>query len=522
MEAVDLPYLAEYSKSGRAKCKRCKQIINKDVLRLAVMVQSPFFDGRQPNWHHFDCFFNRYHPKNVGEIKSFEILKFDDQKMIEKMLTKEATVEIKGNRKRKVDVNVSQDFFVEYSKSSQSRCIGCQEKIEKNEMRIGKMDHDSEDARRIGPFKRWFHVDCFRNDYDELGFMLPVESLNGFDKMKAADQKKLQKKIPTPSNAVKKQSKIEDNEKQSKVENNGVEKKSQNNVENKLKKQSNLIYHNLEMVKNLTKTQINSFFEANEVEEHNIPENFTRRKEFLADALVFGWPEKCDKCGGCFIFKVCRYVCRGHYDEWTHCTNEIENPSRSAVKFPDDKIRDRFEYKFVKRKRLIDEKFKSEFQQNFFENQMKQSQVKNESSDNEEQEKGILAGFTITYLGKEKLKFVKEKIEKLGGKYRKDINQTILCVISSENHWNSSRRTKNIKTIEELNIPVVTDDFLTNLSNPANSLQKAMIDSKITLWNLDENEINQRLDKLNSLNNIKSAFKSGSGMVIYEYLSLSF
>jgi poly [ADP-ribose] polymerase len=35
----DLPYAAEYAKSGRASCKGCKSPIAKDTLRLAVMVQ---------------------------------------------------------------------------------------------------------------------------------------------------------------------------------------------------------------------------------------------------------------------------------------------------------------------------------------------------------------------------------------------------------------------------------------------------------------------------------------------------
>jgi hypothetical protein len=35
----DLPYRAEYAKSGRASCKGCKNPIAKETLRLAVMVQ---------------------------------------------------------------------------------------------------------------------------------------------------------------------------------------------------------------------------------------------------------------------------------------------------------------------------------------------------------------------------------------------------------------------------------------------------------------------------------------------------
>ena len=35
----DLPFKAEYAKSGRASCKACKSPIGKGELRLAAMVQ---------------------------------------------------------------------------------------------------------------------------------------------------------------------------------------------------------------------------------------------------------------------------------------------------------------------------------------------------------------------------------------------------------------------------------------------------------------------------------------------------
>ena len=38
-DVVDLPFRAEYAKSGRAACKQCKEKIDKGVLRLAIMVQ---------------------------------------------------------------------------------------------------------------------------------------------------------------------------------------------------------------------------------------------------------------------------------------------------------------------------------------------------------------------------------------------------------------------------------------------------------------------------------------------------
>ena len=43
-EAAD--FKAEYAKSNRSSCKKCKDKIEKDELRLARCVQSPHFDGK--------------------------------------------------------------------------------------------------------------------------------------------------------------------------------------------------------------------------------------------------------------------------------------------------------------------------------------------------------------------------------------------------------------------------------------------------------------------------------------------
>lgn len=42
MEEADCPYRVEYAKSNRSKCKACKVGIEKDDLRLAVMIQVCF------------------------------------------------------------------------------------------------------------------------------------------------------------------------------------------------------------------------------------------------------------------------------------------------------------------------------------------------------------------------------------------------------------------------------------------------------------------------------------------------
>lgn len=80
----DLPYRAEYAKSGRAGCKLCKGNIGQGTLRMAAMVQSAFHDGRDPKWFHFKCFFQKQRPKALGDIAKVAELKMDDQDKIRK------------------------------------------------------------------------------------------------------------------------------------------------------------------------------------------------------------------------------------------------------------------------------------------------------------------------------------------------------------------------------------------------------------------------------------------------------
>lgn len=46
----DLPYRVEYAKSSKAKCKGCKVGIEKDHLRLAVMIQVRMFFFQKRLW----------------------------------------------------------------------------------------------------------------------------------------------------------------------------------------------------------------------------------------------------------------------------------------------------------------------------------------------------------------------------------------------------------------------------------------------------------------------------------------
>lgn len=49
---------------------------------LLLCFKSAFHDGKQPNWHHEECFFKKKCPGNIGEVGNFNKLKHADQTRI--------------------------------------------------------------------------------------------------------------------------------------------------------------------------------------------------------------------------------------------------------------------------------------------------------------------------------------------------------------------------------------------------------------------------------------------------------
>ncbi|OWA53684.1 Poly [ADP-ribose] polymerase 1 [Hypsibius exemplaris] len=78
-------YRAEYSLSDRSSCKKCGNGIGKNVVRLCILQQSRFHDGKDTLWHHPHCFFQRKPNVNVDEIWHFHDLRWADQLRLRKL-----------------------------------------------------------------------------------------------------------------------------------------------------------------------------------------------------------------------------------------------------------------------------------------------------------------------------------------------------------------------------------------------------------------------------------------------------
>lgn len=58
------------------------------------------------------------------------------------------------------------------------------------------MDYESEEARRFGGINRWHHFECFVKLREDLEFLDPGTSLNGFLNLKVEDKENIKKLLP--------------------------------------------------------------------------------------------------------------------------------------------------------------------------------------------------------------------------------------------------------------------------------------------------------------------------------------
>lgn len=507
---LDLPYSCEYSKSGRASCKKCKEKIDKGIVRLAVMVQSPFFDGRQPNWHHYECFFLRYHPAGPEEFSNFEHLKYEDQKRMEQSIKEAKNGPVgKSNSTKKRKANAggdpapagSGDFSVEYSKSNRAACKLCEEKIAKSVIRIGKLDRESEDAKRFGPLNRWFHVECFVSSRDDLEFPHSAKDLNNYSSLSNADQKMLASKLPARKG---KKVKLEEVAKEEEIKDD-QEGKSE---ERSLKKQSDLLFKYIDELKKLRSRELELLFEENRIGAAFGSLGVTERTEVLADALAFGVPFQCPDCGGVLVFKISRYSCTGNVNGWSKCSYSTEQPERNPPTIPEELFKYTFlkRYKYKPGKRLINSVLKSNYDRKLRQQLQELTGVKKEEQQHsivESVDGKCLSGYNIAIVGNKKLK---SKITDLGGKYSRSVDRSVLCAIADSDF--EKRKTQAMSQARELCIPLVSEDFLTALANQV-SLLNSMLQAKITFWEKSDSDIEERIANFNVKSKIEKTFKSG-------------
>lgn len=449
---LQLPYRAEYAKTGRASCKKCKSNIGQSSLRIAIMVQSGFHDGKQPNWFHFSCFFQKHHPKSVGDIDGFENLKYEDQKSIkEKMdVSMDIVAEPKGKKgkKRTTGNDLLNDFGIEYAASSRAVCRGCEIKIMKGEVRVKKVVYDTEVGMKFGGQPLWHHVECFEKVRDEFGYFAGGDDLPGFAKLKKEDKEIVKNAIKPKANVVSDAKKIK------------MEHKNETEVKHELEedklmiKQSKKFHSHKDNLRMLKKSELSQLLVHNRQE---VPEGFDAIIEAAADMLTWGRLEPCDKCCGQYKLGKNNYICTGNVSEWAKCLQTKTDPPRIKVSVPEE----------LKNKHDFLSNYKSAVSNRIFQyappttsSYLIKKEEGEASGPRVERDKPKLYDYELVILGntKKSKESLTTTIVKLGGAVKTKIHSGTFAVVSTEEEV--EKMSKRMQDVKEHGIHVVKEDFL--------------------------------------------------------------
>ncbi|CAF2823534.1 unnamed protein product [Rotaria sp. Silwood2] len=474
-------FRAEYAKSDRSTCKGCHSTINKDSLRLAIMVQSPSFDGKIPTWYHMGCFFKKVKPADAQIIKGFDNLRWDDQEIIRKRI--EGTSKNESNNKSEESESDSKNFNAEYARSNRSTCHGCNNKIEKDLVRLSKKVSTNSNHSLTD---QWYHIDCFKEHKDQLQFNGTAETFSGFNELNKEDQTELKKKFGSLTINRKRKG---DKTLSSTSENNDAPKAKQSKTEDnngststedekcQRKEQSDLLWKYKDALKKEVPNDV-----LKELLEHNQQKLVTGESnlfEAVADCMAFGGLEHCPECGGLLIFSHDCYRCTGDVTEWTKCTYTIRTPTRKPFDIPDD-IKTEYDafksYKYKKRDRILAQVIEKQV------SIAKTPDVSRVIQEPTYDSALPLSGYVVSSAGRlsSSVATIQKEVERLGGTYSSKIDDNVGIVISSKDEI--KKKSKKLQDVETLNIHVVSEEFLNEIKTDRPSI--IMEKCKISTWGI--------------------------------------
>lgn len=468
----DLPYKADYALSGRSKCRACKTPIDQGSLRLAVMVQSPMFDGKAPNWYHHSCFFKKQRPKSIDDIANFEGIRSADQTEIKAKIASSTSVVVptkKGKKRDAATASNLQDYTLEYAKSSRAMCRGCEIKIMKDEVRIGKKDFETEHGKRYGGQDMWHHLTCFAQIRSEIGYFECGDKLPGYKQLKKDDQKEVVKVLP----AIK-QEDVPDSKK--------VKKDEVPDEFDKILQQQNKETFKMrdQLKENLSKTELQSLLQEND---QDVPPGVEAILDRVSDMMVFGRLLPCTECKmGQFVVKQGGYACTGDLTEWTKCENKTKDPKRCAVTIPADLA---LKYSFLK-------KYKYKYRCRVFRDVVaKDKPVKKEENGDAVvgprvvRSKPPLYNMQFNIMGRTKRgkDVLKSTIVRLGGKVTTSYNRDVMAVIAKPSDVEDMG--VRMQTIKQNGVHVVPETFVDEAESYAGKILELLTKVTICDWGID-------------------------------------
>lgn len=125
------PYVIEGARSSRSRCKTCRRSIDKDTLRMGILIEGPYGTGYM--WHHLKCAAKRRFEQvaEAYEQEAWNHAKTPPENV--PTLEKLQALHDDADQERKERKQIP---YTEPAPSGRARCKHCNELIEKGSMRV--------------------------------------------------------------------------------------------------------------------------------------------------------------------------------------------------------------------------------------------------------------------------------------------------------------------------------------------------------------------------------------------------
>ncbi len=150
-----MPDIIEESKSNRATCRSCREKIDKRVLRFGAETPNAFGEGPSYQWHHLKCAAAQMPGKVTEAVKVFS-------GPMPQRAEIEAILSSPSQNGGGAGAKATNAFpYVERAATGRSKCISCEEPIEKGTLRVAvEREVDTGSFMTKGP--GYLHPGCAR------------------------------------------------------------------------------------------------------------------------------------------------------------------------------------------------------------------------------------------------------------------------------------------------------------------------------------------------------------------------
>ena len=158
-----MPDVLEPAASGRAKCRGCREKIDKGALRFGEAVPNPFGDGDTTHWYHLMCAADA-RPDKLDLVLSITEHEVPSRSELERAVA--AGVE---------NPKLALVQRAERSPSGRARCRQCRERIEKGALRVAVLNDPDPLAM---PSTSFVHLSCAPAHVGRTGLLEKLERVS--------------------------------------------------------------------------------------------------------------------------------------------------------------------------------------------------------------------------------------------------------------------------------------------------------------------------------------------------------